>query len=128
MQKIMEIDKKFKSTLGYGFETDRGHIYLKYGAPNEIMREESDPGAPPYEIWRYNELGDQQDVKFLFYNPNLAGNNYDLLHSNKRGELQNPQWERELYKNSPLRGGNFVDGNEAPEGFGRYARQLFDGN
>lgn len=128
MTNIAEIDKKFKGTFGYGFETDRGNIYLKYGEPNEVIREESDPGAPPYEIWRYNQLGNQVDIKFLFYNPTLAGNNFDLLHTNKRGELQNPQWERVLYKVDRMTDGNFVDETQTQNSFGRHARQLFDGN
>ena len=28
------VDKKFNSGFGYGFETDRGRIFMKYGAPD----------------------------------------------------------------------------------------------
>jgi hypothetical protein len=64
-------------------------------------------------------LGIQQEVKFVFYDPDLAGNNYILLHSTMRGEINNPQWKRELYKNSPQKSGNFIDNTEPIDQMGR---------
>lgn len=119
MKIVDTANHKFASTLGQGFESDRGYIFLKYGEPNEIMTESGDPAAPPYQIWRYNTLGNQQEVKFVFYDPDLAGNNYILLHSTKRGELNNPNWKRELYKNSPQKSGNFIDNTEPLDQYGR---------
>lgn len=94
-----QVDAAFISGFGYGFETDRGRIWLKYGPPNDKVSVEEDPNAPPYEIWVYNEFPKTKQgvVKFLFYNPNL-GNDYILLHSNCRTEINNPRWEKELYK------------------------------
>ena len=93
------VDKTYRSQVGYGFETDRGFMFLKHGKPNEIITRESEPTAPPYEIWYYDriELGNQRAVKFIFYMPSLAHNDYILLHSTCIGEKSNPAWFYELY-------------------------------
>jgi hypothetical protein len=87
--------------LGYGFETDRGNIFMKYGAPNDVVSVEDEPSAPPYEIWIYYSfpVTAQFDVKFLFYSPELA-NSYNLLHSTCENEINNPAWEQILYKSA----------------------------
>lgn len=125
MEQANAVDKKFGSTLGYGFEMDRGYIYLKYGQPNDVITETSDPSAPPYEVWEYYELRGQQNVKFVFYNPSLVVNDFTLLHSNLRGEVNNPQWKRILYKNA-RQGGNFIDGTGVENQFGRNIDRIFD--
>ncbi|MEO1258741.1 MAG: GWxTD domain-containing protein [Bacteroidota bacterium] len=124
------IDEKFRSGFGYGFETDRGYVYMKYGVPSDVVTIEDEPDAPPYEIWFYNEFPQtgQNNVKFLFFNQSLATNGYRLLHSTARGELNNPQWELQLYSNSPneIQGSNFVDGTTMQGKIGRQARRLFE--
>ncbi|MEO6037857.1 MAG: GWxTD domain-containing protein, partial [Saprospiraceae bacterium] len=99
MQVAVAADKKFKSGFRYGFETDRGRTYMRFGAPEDMIHVEDDPAAPPYEIWVYSSfpMTNQSNVKFLFYNPSLAGEDFILLHSNARGEINNPRWERVLY-------------------------------
>ena len=100
---LEEVHDLFYDGFGYGFETDRGRIYIRYGKPNDIIRVEDDPMAFPYEIWTYEELpgNGQGNVKFLFYNEHLAGNAFRLLHSTAIGELSNPRWEIVLYSNAP---------------------------
>ncbi|MBP7183932.1 MAG: GWxTD domain-containing protein [Saprospiraceae bacterium] len=121
------VDEKFMSGLGYGFETDRGYIYLKYGQPTERVEVEDDPTAPPYEVWTYDRLyTNQQNVKFVFYNPSLVTNDFKLLHSNARGEVSNPQWKRILYKKAPneILGNNF-DGLDVMDNFNRNASRIY---
>lgn len=130
MEVARAIDQKFNSGFGYGFETDRGYVFMKYGAPNDALTIETDPNAPPYEIWFYNQFPqtNQQNVKFLFYNPSLSTNGFILLHSTARGEISNPRWEVELYRGTgedPIDNG-FIDGTRMQEGTGRYARRLFE--
>lgn len=124
------LDVVFKSGFGYGFETDRGRIFLRYGRPDEIIAEDKDPGALPYEIWKYNKVKNpsQSNVKFLFYNPDLAESDFRLLHSTAIGERQNTRWEVELYKNAKteISGNNFFDATRMNEGFNRRAREYFD--
>jgi len=91
---------------------------------------EDEPSAPPYEIWSYNQFPatGQQNIRFLFYNPTLAVGQFQLLHSNARGELFNPQWEIELYRDDgsgTIQGTN-IDSRIAPDNIGRRARRYFN--
>ncbi len=103
MKKIEYANHFYESGFGYGFESDRGVIFLKYGQPNDVFLEEHESSAPPYEIWSYNvlEKTGQGNVKFIFYNPSLAPGNFILLHSTANGEINNPRWKLDLYRNSP---------------------------
>ncbi len=124
------IDEKFRNGFGYGFESDRGYVYMKYGVPSDIVSVETEQSAPPYEIWFYNQFPQtgQNNVKFLFYNPTLANNGHVLLHSTARGEISNPQWEVELYKDAPneIEGNNYFEATQIQENIGRHARRLFE--
>ena len=125
------VDKTYSNGLGYGFETDRGRIFLKYGRPDDIVTVENEANAPPYEVWVYYKMEEtqQSNVKFLFYNPNLIANGHRLLHSTCRGELQNPRWKHELYKSVPNELiGNNVDGRDVQSNFNRRAEQIFNDN
>lgn len=99
MKYAIAVDKKFRAQVGYGFETDRGYTYLKYGMPSQVITQDSEPTAPPYEMWYYDriEQGDQRNVKFIFYIPSLAHNDYELLHSTCIGEKNDPTWFYKLY-------------------------------
>lgn len=125
------VDRKFYSTVGRGFETDRGYIFLRYGRPNNIISVENEPSAPPYEIWFYDKLDltGETNMKFLFYNPTLGGNDYTLLHSTSRYEKQNRQWELELYSDAPNEiDGNRVDATTVVDNNNRRAREYFEDN
>ncbi len=121
------VDKDFRSGFGYGFETDRGHIFLKYGRPDDIIPVEDEPSAPPYEVWFYQNFTatHQSNVRFLFYNPSLAKNAYTLLHSTAIGEIKNERWEIELYKDATL---EILGVNEKVmgENVHRNARKIFE--
>ena len=121
-----KVDREYRSSVGLGFETDRGYTYLKYGEPNDIIRRTSDPNAPPYEIWEYYELNGQQNVKFIFYNPSLAVNDFELVHSTLRGEVYNPNWMKQIYENSPVEGANSQDGTRTQRNMGNDAGRIFD--
>lgn len=121
------VDNMYQSGFRHGFETDRGYIYIKYGQPNDISRSENEPSAPPYEIWSYNVIDrtNQNNVRFIFYNPSLAADDFILLHSDVIGERQNPQWELELYRDSPTEHpDNYIDGERVNDNIGRRARRL----
>jgi len=133
-QKHMDLvnmaNRMFYSGFGYGFESDRGRIFLKYGKPIEIFREEIDAGAYPYEIWKYDKIvkTGQNNVKFLFYNPDMGGQNYRLLHSTAYGEVVNPKWELELYRKvkDEFEGDNPVEAKGVNKAFSRRARDFFN--
>ncbi len=114
---LRDADKLFATTGHPGFATDMGRVYLKYGPPNTITDRPFDAGNSdmnlnpvqgnvteggnvPYQIWHYYQLGNQRDKKFVFYNPHLAGTSYELLHSDAQGEINNPQWQTMLQRNT----------------------------
>ncbi|MDX1410471.1 MAG: GWxTD domain-containing protein, partial [Saprospiraceae bacterium] len=120
MEVVGAVDQMYHSGLGHGFETDRGHIYLKYGAPDDMVAVEDEPSAPPYEIWIYYAfpVTSQSDVKFLFYDPSLS-NHFQLLHSTANGEINNPRWEQELYRDALTESapGDYINGAPVSETF-----------
>jgi len=119
---VDEVNAYFDVAFSRGFKTDRGHVYLKYGAPYDIISADSEPSAPPYQIWYYNVLNEnQRDVKFVFFNPSLAKDDYVLLHSTARGEFNNPDWKEELYQTG-------IDSSEGRHGssYGSNADRNFD--
>ena len=121
------VDKQFRSGFRYGFETDRGYIYMKYGQPDDIERRDIEPSSPPYEVWVYYDFPKtrQSNVKFIFYNPSLAPGDFQLLHSTAIGELSNPQWQLQLYKNAPNEiNGNPIDGTNMLDNFNRNAGKV----
>jgi len=130
MEVARAVDEKYNSAFGHGFESDRGYIFMKYGKPLDIVTVENEPSAPPYEIWIYDQVPSsppQNNVKFLFYNPSLAGGNYQLLHSTCLGELQNSQWEVELYRNdNDAMNRTDFDSETVGSGFNRRAREYFN--
>ena len=125
------VDNQFNSGLGHGFESDRGFIFLKYGRPTNMISVSDEPESAPYEIWFYDQFPftGQSDVKFLFYNPSYAAGQYQLLHSNCRGEINDPTWVVKLYKNIDQRdivGKDYLNANEIQDGNNRNAVRYFN--
>jgi len=130
MKVAKAIDNMYDYGFGYGFETDRGHMYLKYGRPDDIITVQNDNGAFPYEIWYYNRMehSSQSNTRSIFYNPSYASKAFVLLHSTIRGEKRNPRWEVDLYRGSfnEQASSNTIDETKAKESFRRQARELFE--
>ena len=109
LNEVIKVNKEF-STFGFkGYDTDRGRVYLQYGAPDSRNVVTTEPSAYPYEIWQYNSLinkalllttsyNRQSNKKFVFYNPDLVSNKYKLIHSDARGEVKDDRWELVVYK------------------------------
>jgi GWxTD domain-containing protein len=93
MRRIDECNAKYKAGKKEGWKTDRGRVYLKYGEPSEIERFPNEIQTRPYEIWHYHDL--EGGVYFIF--GDLTGfNDYQLLHSTKRGEIRDDSWARRI--------------------------------
>ncbi len=87
---------RFRTMSSKGYKTDRGRVYLKYGEPDQIDRYPNETNSKPYEIWSYNQI--EGGIIFVF--GDITGfNYYELLHSTKRGELQDPNWQRRIKAN-----------------------------
>ena len=100
--KITEVNKLYNTSNTPGYETERGFIYLRYGAPTDVITVENEPGTLPYEIWQYNTIREMNhkelpDALFLFYRPNQMTSDFRLLHSTVTGEIQNAGWRSLLY-------------------------------
>lgn len=95
---VLKVNNSYSTSIKKGYETDRGRVYLEYGPPNNITQTISDPSAYPYEIWQYYTLNTQKNRKFVFYQPDLVTNDYELIHSDAIGEVNNPSWQMMLVK------------------------------
>jgi len=66
-RRIAFANQRFGTASGKpGWQTDRGHIYIVYGPPDEI--DSAAPSAPKIEVWTYRHVkgvGDKVSVTFL---------------------------------------------------------------
>ncbi|HXB39626.1 MAG TPA: GWxTD domain-containing protein [Bacteroidia bacterium] len=95
----VKVKKEYACGKQPGYMTDRGRVYLQYGAPSAAQQQAAEPDSYPYEIWQYYRLKDpttgmfQSNKKFVFYNRELDGSCYQLLHSDARGEVRKDNWQ-----------------------------------
>jgi GWxTD domain-containing protein len=93
IRKIKECNIIYKALSKEGWKTDRGRVYLIYGQPSEIDSYPNQTDTRPYEIWYYNDI--EGGVQFVF--GDVSGfSEYMLLHSTKRGELRDDNWQRRI--------------------------------
>lgn len=90
---VKKVNASFSTRTKKGYETDRGRVFLQYGAPNAISESYYEPNAYPYEIWHYYQLKNQRNKKFVFYSREISTNDFELIHSDATGELANYQWQ-----------------------------------
>jgi GWxTD domain-containing protein len=98
-KRVLAVNQQYSFMNKKGYETDRGIVYLKYGAPNNIIEEKYEETLYPYEVWTYNEIKGKTNRKFIFYNPRMINNDLFLLHSTMDGELFNKNWKQVLMRN-----------------------------
>ncbi len=107
--RVKEANRLYTAHGKPGYETERGFMYLRYGAPSEVITSVNESGALPYEIWQYNnlkEMGgkDIANAVILYYKTSQSDIDYRVLHTNIGGELHNSGWRTFLYTNAD--GGN----------------------
>jgi GWxTD domain-containing protein len=124
-QQVQLVERLYANNFQEGYETDRGRVYLQYGAPTTISAKENSPTEYPYEIWQYNKIGAFSNKRFVFYNPDLVNRAYRLLHSDMIGELKNPAWPRELAKRSTTNGNVDDPNNSVIDHWGGNSNDLF---
>lgn len=71
-----------------GWRTDRGRIFIKYGAPQEVMQRPQAANTLPYEVWKYTQ---RQLLKFVFMDMTQFGN-YALIWTDDRREPSRANW------------------------------------
>jgi hypothetical protein len=105
-------------------------VYLQYGKPDQRAQRPSEPDAYPYEIWQYYRIEDKSNgqfysnKKFVFANKMIADDCFQLIHSDVRGELNNPKWQYEIQK-SDNRDRNNFDKTKPNSSYGNNADDLF---
>jgi GWxTD domain-containing protein len=103
-EKVDLVEREFGTMNKKGYETDRGRVFLEYGPPNDITDRANEPSSYPYQIWRYYKAKQFNNARFVFYDPTLMAEDYELLHAEGvRGEINNPQWRLLLeQRNTPM--------------------------
>lgn len=123
-EQVVKVNKLFGCRVQKGYENDRGLIYLKYGAPNSMMDRLHEMDSYPYTIWHYYQAGRYRDKRFVFYQPALGSDCFELLHSEVPGELNNPRWNQMLHsRNVPMQN---VDPQNVNSTSGDRAREFFE--
>jgi GWxTD domain-containing protein len=72
-----------------GWRTDRGRIFIKHGAPDELLQEPQASNTNPYEVWKYTR---NRQVKYVFMDLTKFGN-YALIYSTDRREPSRANWQ-----------------------------------
>jgi GWxTD domain-containing protein len=72
-----------------GWSTDRGRIFIKYGAPDEVYQRKGQQGREPYEIWKYTRT---RSLRYVFMDLTQFGN-YTLIFTNDVREKSRPDWQ-----------------------------------
>ena len=124
-EKVDFVDEEFGTINKNGYETDRGRVYLQYGPPDDLTDRKAEPSSLPYQIWRYYKTGQFNNVRFVFYDPQVTDIEYVLLHSDGvRGEPMNPQWRFLLeQRNTPFEN---VDQTRGRKHFGGRVDDYFE--
>lgn len=91
--RVKRANERYRALSREGWRTDRGRVYILYAEPDEIDRRPSSEGGKPHEIWSYYRI--ENGVVFVFIDRTGFGD-YALVHSTKRGELRDDNWERLL--------------------------------
>jgi GWxTD domain-containing protein len=93
LQRVLTANQRYKTYAKEGWRTDQGRVLILYGEPDDIQRFTNSSDSKPYEIWNYHQL--EGGVEFVFID--LTGfNEYILVHSTKRGEVQDNSWQQLL--------------------------------
>jgi hypothetical protein len=91
MARVAYVNSAYSMLAREGYRTDRGRVYIVYGAPDDYERHPNEPDMKPYEIWSYNNI--QGGVLFVFVQRNQGGD-FELVHSTHRNELHDEDWQR----------------------------------
>lgn len=74
-----------------GWRTDRGRVFIRYGAPDEVLDRSQAASSRPYVVWKYTKA---RRRKFVFLDVTLFGH-YELIWTDESREPSRPNW-REL--------------------------------
>jgi GWxTD domain-containing protein len=87
--RVVEANRRYTFLKRPGWKTDRGRIFVLYGAPDRVVNGSVTSSTYDNEVWEYDKL--KGGVIFVFADVRGYGD-YDLVHSTMPGELYNPNW------------------------------------
>lgn len=87
-----------------GWRSDRGRIYAKNGATEDIYRRQQEGLAPPYEVWRYTK----GKAYFYIFADRTGFGAYQLIYSNDPKEPGVPNWDTILGRRAVGDAGQFL--------------------
>jgi GWxTD domain-containing protein len=93
--RVKYANQKFGYQKTMGWKTDRGRVYITYGAPDKEEKELFSTQAKPYMQWQYIGRGyrlTEGSRAFFYFVDKMGGGNFVLVHSNVMGEISNPNW------------------------------------
>lgn len=88
-----------------GWKTDRGRVYVRNGAPEEMLDRVQSGRAPPYQVWRYRQ---GKDRWYIFADRASGIGNYQLVQSNDIKENGLPNWREVLREEAVADIGRFL--------------------
>ena len=88
--RIRYTEKQFRGKDG-GMNSDMGRIFIVYGQPDDVERNQMQFETKSYEIWQYYTAGGKHE--FVFVDRNNIGI-YSLVHSTVLEEIKNPDWRQ----------------------------------
>ena len=71
-----------------GWRSDRGRVFARFGAPDDVLRRQNEGRAPPYEVWRYTK---GKGSYYIFADRTGFGA-FQLIYSNDLREPGIPSW------------------------------------
>jgi GWxTD domain-containing protein len=86
-----------------GWRTDRGRIFILYGAPDEMLQRPQSGASYPWEMWKYTK---SRVLYYLFLDRTRLGN-YALIYSTDRRETTLPNWQEFLNDDAKREIANF---------------------
>lgn len=102
---IAAANKNYKERKVPGWKTDRGRVYAKYGAPDDLLRRPSESKAPPYEVWRYTR---GRGYWYIYGDLSNGFGTYRLMNTNDPNEVPRPDWREILTEDAVRDAGRFI--------------------
>jgi GWxTD domain-containing protein len=98
-----------------GWRSDRGRVYAKQGAPDEVYRRQQEGRAPRYEVWSYAK---GKGYYYIFADRSGFGA-FTLIHTNDLKETGLPGWGEILGGPAVADAGRFLglDLSSSSQGF-----------
>lgn len=96
-KRIKEANKIYKQSFTDGWKSDRGRIFVLYGAPTDVEKHFMETDIRNYEIWTFDYVEGGTICVFAEISTSGEGS-YFLVHSTMRNEFRDPNWITKLKK------------------------------